>query len=119
METKSNHMEFLLRFLEVLRDICNRGITPTVSYDKREDVWTITDETPVQGQVVAKCRLQIIFKPGEIRFQVSRIMHDDSKMVKTSGMIPLEGDKLIEHINDYLEDLVEYGVLEELILPST
>ena len=109
----SNQKDYLLRFLQVLRDICNRGIIPRVGYCKRDDVWTITDETPVKGLVVATCRLQIVFKPGEIRFEVSRFMHDESKMVKSSGEIPLEGDKFIEHINDYLEDLKEYGISEE------
>ena len=88
----ANHKDYLIRFLQVLREICSRGITPTVSYDKRDDIWNIHDETPVQADFVNACQLRITFKPGEIHFEVSRLIKDDSKMIKQNGEIPLEGD---------------------------
>ncbi len=107
-----NQKDYLLTFLEVLRDICNRGISPNVSYDKREDMWTIYDQTAVQGQVVEACFLKVMFNPGNIRFEVGRVMRDTSRMIIKSGDIPTEGEKKIEHITAYLDDLKEYGVQE-------
>ena len=78
----TNHKDYLIRFLQVLKEICTRGISPTVSYDKRDDIWTIHDETLVKADFVNSCQLQILFEPGEIRFEVSRMMKDDSKMIK-------------------------------------
>ena len=64
----------------------------------------------VQGQVVNACKLQIVFIPGEISFEVSRLMPDKSKMIKHSGVIELDGEKQLDHINAYIEDLREYGI---------
>ncbi|MCH2296016.1 MAG: hypothetical protein MK488_13695 [SAR324 cluster bacterium] len=61
----SNHKDFLIRFLQVLREICSRGIAPTVLYDKRDDIWNIHDETSVQADFVNACQLRITFKPGK------------------------------------------------------
>lgn len=103
----------MLTLLEVLRDICIRGIAPTVSYDKREDIWTIYDQTAVQGQIVDACFLRVVFHPGKIHYEVGCVMHDKSRMIKNSGDIPTEGEKHIEHITAYLDDLKEYGVSED------
>ena len=108
----ANHKDYLIRFLQVLREICSRGIAPTVSYDKRDDIWNIHDETPVQADFVNACQLRITFKPGEIHFEVNRLMKDDSKMIKQNGEIPLEGDLKVEFISAYLDDLKEYGIHE-------
>ena len=108
----ANHKDYLIRFLQVLRELCSRGIAPTVSYDKRDDIWNIHDETPVQADFVNACQLRITFKPGEIHFEVSRLMKDDSKMIKQNGEIPLEGDLKVEFISAYLDDLKEYGIHE-------
>ena len=106
----SNQKNFMLRYLEVLRDICSRGLTPRLGYDKVEDVWTVIDETAVEGQVVSACHLKVVFSPGEISYEVSRIMPDNSKMIKTRGVIELEGEKHLDHISAYIEDLRDYGV---------
>ena len=108
----ANHKDYLIRFLQVLREICSRGIAPTVSYDKRDDIWNIHDETPVQADLINACQLRITFKPGEIHFEVSRLMKDDSKMIKQNGEIPLEGDLKVEFISAYFDDLKEYGIHE-------
>ena len=108
----SNHKDYLIRFLQVLREICTRGISPTVSYDKRDDIWTIHDQTLVKADLVNACQLLILFEPGEIRFEVSCLMNDDSKMIKQNGEIPLEGDLKVEFISAYLEDLREYVIHE-------
>ena len=106
----SNQKNYLLKYLEVLRDICSRGLTPRWSYDRIKDVWTVIDETPVEGQGVSSCRLKVVFRPGEISYEVSRIMPDNSKMIKTRGVIELEGQKHLDHSSAYLEDLRDYGV---------
>ena len=108
----TNHKDYLIRFLQVLKEICTRGISPTVSYDKRDDIWTIHDETLVKADFVNSCQLQILFVPGEIRFEVSRLMKDDSKMIKQNGEIPLEGELNVDFISAYLEDLKEYIINE-------
>ena len=108
----TNHKDYLIRFLQVLKEICTRGISPTVSYDKRDDIWTIHDETLVKADFVNSCQLQILFEPGEIRFEVSRLMKDDSKMIKQNGEIPLEGELNVDFISAYLEDLKEYVIHE-------
>ena len=108
----TNHKDYLIRFLQVLKEICSRGISPTVSYDKRDDIWTIHDETPVKADFVKSCQLLILFKPGEIKFEVSCLMKDSSKMIKRNGEIPLEGDLNVEFISAYLTDLKDYEICE-------
>ena len=108
----ANQKEYLIRFIEVIRDICSRGLPPVISYEKRGNIWTVIDETAVQGQVVIACKLQVIFIPGEISFEVSRMMTDRSKMIKHSGVIELDGEKQLDHISSYLEVLRKYGILD-------
>ena len=108
----SNHKDYLIRFLQVLKEICTRGISPMVSYDKRDDIWTIHDETLVKADFVKSCQLKILFEPGEIRFEVNRLMKDDSKMIKQNGEIHLEGELNVDFISAYLEDLKEYVIHE-------